>query len=119
MHGIQTLGFTCIAAFAWTAAADDPAPPAPEQLTARATAMAAPPVLSVARPRAGQAAPDRLRYLDSARCAERLGCTTTAAASRARGTPPEYDYIDSLSLGDYGPMKFKFTGDRVKMKVRF
>lgn len=117
MRGIQTLGFTCIAAFGWTAAADDTDRSAPEQMTARAAAT--PPVLSVGRPRAGRASPDRLRYLDSARCAERLGCTTSAAASRPRGTPPEYDYIDSLSLGGYGPMKFKFTGDRVKMKVRF
>lgn len=119
MRCIQTLGFTCITAFAWTAAADDPARPATEQIAARAAVTAAPPVLSAWRPRAAQASPDRLRYLDSARCAERLGCTTSAAASRSRGTPSEYDFIDSLSLGDYGPMKFKFTGDRVKMKVRF
>lgn len=119
MRGIQTLGFTCIAAFGWTAAADETARPATEQIIARAPATAALPVLSDWRPRAGQASPDRLRYLDSARCVERPGCTMSAAASRARGTPPEYDYIDSLSLGDYGPMKFKFTGDRVKMKVRF
>lgn len=117
MRGIQTLGFTCIAVFSWAAGADETATPVPHQMAANTAT--APPVLSAWRPSASQPANDRLQYLDGARCAERLGCTTSVAASQARGTPPDYDYIDSLSLGDYGPMKFKFTGDRVKMKVRF
>lgn len=116
MRGIHTLGFTCIAVFSWAAADQHTGRPVPHETTDRA---APPPALSSWRPAAMQPSHDRLRYLDGPLCAERLGCTTSAAASLSRAAPAEYDYIESLSLGDYGPMKFKFTGDRVKMKLRF
>lgn len=117
MRAIHTLGFTCVAVFSWAGADQHTAQPAPHQMTARAAAT--PPALSSWRPAATRPPHDRLRYLEGSLCAERLGCTTSAYASRSRAAPAEYDYIESLSLGDYGPMKFKFTGDRVKMKLRF
>lgn len=117
MRSIQTLGFACIAALSCAAAAENAAQTAPNLMTANAAIDSA--VVTSWQPRTDQPRYDRLSYLDSSLCAERLGCSTSAAASQSRGAPPDFDYIDSLSLGDYGPMKFKFTGDRVKMKVRF
>lgn len=117
MRSIQTLGLTCIAAASCAAAAENAVQPEPHAITARAAAR--PAVVTMWQPRADQRQYDRLRYLDGSPCAERPGCSTSAAPSQPRDEPDEYDYIDSLDLGNYGPMKFKFTGDRVKVKVRF
>lgn len=117
MRSIQTLGLTFIAAASCAAAADHAIQPEPHAITARAATS--PAVVTAWQPSADERRYDRLRYLDGSPCTERPGCSTTVASSRPRDEVDEYDYIDSLDLGGYGPMKFKFTGDRVKVKVRF
>ena len=115
MRSLQTLGLTCIAAFSCTTAAENGPQPVPHPGTPGVSLDRA---MSAAwRPRPATPRNDRLSYLNGAPCVDRLGCST----SRAHYQPdaPTWDYIDSLSLGSYGPMKFKFSGDRVKVKVRF
>lgn len=112
MRSIQTFGLSCIAAVSCAAAAQNTGQPAPHQATARAAVDG-----SVSTSWPGRTRHDRLSYLDGSRCVERRGCTTSSGGSRSPAAPREY--IDSLNLGTYGPMKFKFTGDRVKLKVRF
>ncbi len=65
------------------------------------------------RDRAGGPRDGRLSYLHASRCAP--ACT----ARSPRVDIAERDYIDALTLGSYGSMDLKFTGDRVKLKVRF
>lgn len=117
MRSIQTLGFTCIAALSCTATAEN-AEPVPYQMTAR-TVGSHTVSTSWQSGAAETTRYDRLRYLNGSLCVERAGCTTSAAASQPARALDDFDYIDSLDLGTYGPMNFKFTGDRVKLKVRF
>lgn len=112
MRSIQTFGLSCIAVVSCAAAAQDAAQPAPHQPTARAAVDN-----SVSTSWRARTRYDRLSYLDGSRCVDRRGCSTSAGGSRSAEAPREY--IDSLDLGTYGPMKFDFTGDRVKLKVRF
>lgn len=115
MRSIRFLGLTCIAAFTGTAAAENAA-----QSATPAAARVADYTVTTAWPsRAPEARDDRLRYLNGSLCAERVDCSTSAAFSQSVGDRASRDYIDALSLGSYGPMNFKFTGDRVKLKVRF
>lgn len=69
-------------------------------------------------PASWQTTPGRLNYLR-----DRAGCGSPCVS---RGMIPgperqrlERDYIDALNLVTYGDMDVKFTGDRVKLKVRF
>lgn len=113
MHRIQVLGLTCLAALSWTAAAADYAAPSTRMPAAQTGIRGAAPVLLL---RASLSRPvDRLGYLGSGVCLETRGCTTAAN----RNTETARQYVDALSLGSYGPMNVKFTGDRVKLKVRF
>lgn len=67
-----------------------------------------------------QAVPDRLNYLrGSAACPAARRCSGSAHLPRLDPALAERDYIDSLKLVTYGDMDVKFTGDRVKLKVRF
>lgn len=117
MRSTHTLGLACIAALSCPAAAAESGAAPPHPMTARAAPGHA--VSTSWQPRAAAVRQDRLRYLNGSLCVERAGCTTSAAASQSPSVPQEFDYIDSLDLGTYGPMKFKFTGNRVKLKVRF
>lgn len=116
MRSLQTLGLTCIAAFGCTAmAAENQASPAPHPA---AVGLAVDRTVSASlQTVANRSRYDRLRYLNSSLCVEQYGCTTSTAV--AQSGEVSADYIDALNLGTYGPMKFKFTGDRVKLKVRF
>lgn len=71
-----------------------------------------------AGPGSWQTTPDRLAYLRG-----RAGCgSACSGSSMFPGLEPasmERDYIDALDLVSYGDMDVKFTGDRVKLKVRF
>lgn len=117
VRSIQTLGLTCIAAFGCGAAADDAfrqghGPTAVHVNVDRSVAA----LWQQARGHSLRG--DRLRHLNRSLCLEQYGCSTSAVAVH-EPEAPERDYIDALSLGDYGPMDFKFTGDRLKVKVRF
>lgn len=57
---------------------------------------------------------NRLSYLHDSQCTTPGGCPATRGFNVA-----ERDYIKALHLGTYGPMDLKFTGKRVKLKVRF
>jgi len=66
------------------------------------------------------AEPDRLDYLSApAGCRRGHPCAGAAAAGRLPPAPVKRDYVDALDLVSYGPVDVKFTGDRVKLKVRF
>lgn len=114
MRSLQTLGLSCIAAFNCTVAAENGDQtvrhPGPGVSLERS-------VSTSWQPRPASPRNDRLGYLNRPPCPDRLDCPASRVSSRP-GTVAG-DYIDSLSLGSYGPMKFKFTGDRVKLKVRF
>lgn len=114
MRSIQTLGLTCIAAFSCTTTA---AENAPGPHLAVAGVIVDRTVSTSLQTQAGDTRYDRLRYLDGSLCVEQYGCSTSTAVSQSAEV--SRDYFDSLNLGTYGPMKFKFTGDRVKLKVRF
>lgn len=111
MHRIQILGLTCLAALSCAAVADDQAASPHLQATATGSTLAPALVLRSSTYRPG----DRLGYLAGAPCLETRGCTS--AATRRIASPRKY--VDALSLGNYGPMNVKFTGDRVKVRVRF
>jgi len=67
-----------------------------------------------------QTAPDRLRYLGAPAACSRAGaCNAADTAIRLDQAAVEREYIDALNLGTYGQMNVKFTGKRVKLKVRF
>lgn len=117
MRSIQALGWLCIAAVGNAAVAVNAAQPARSPATLPATS--APLIVTSWQPRANPPPQDRLRHLSGSACTELAGCSTSAGLSPQREAAPEYDYIDALNLGGYGPMEFKFTGDRVKVKVRF
>ena len=114
MRRIQTLGLSCIAAVSCAAVAETPArsasDPAAYEALDRSVEMGW-------QAWTAYATPGPLRHLNGSPCQERYGCTTSAASREP--VEPQRDYIDALDLGDYGPMNFKFTGDRVKLKVRF
>ncbi len=118
MRSIQILGWACITALSGTAAAQNALEPDPP-LRVAARAAAASVVSTVWEPPRTEPGTDRLRYLDGAPCADRPGCAEPVMAARDPDAPAEFEYIDSLDLGTYGPVKFKFTGDRVKLKVKF
>lgn len=121
MRSIQILGWACITTLCGTAAAQNALEPDPPlRMAARASAApAAPAVSTVWEPRRTEPAIDRLQYLDGAPCADRPGCAEPAMAAQNPDAPAEFEYIDSLDLGTYGPVRFKFTGDRVKLQVKF
>lgn len=54
-----------------------------------------------------------------------LGCDNSDGCFPLRGRPARGDVAseppppDSLRLGEYGPVSLKFTGTRVKMRLRF
>ena len=54
-----------------------------------------------------------------------LGCENSDGCFLGRGDPGREAATgepvppDSLRLGEYGPVSLKFTGTRVKMKLRF
>lgn len=52
-------------------------------------------------------------------CANSDGCFPTGAATQSDIAAAESEPADSLKLGEYGPVSLKFTGTRVKMKLRF
>lgn len=66
---------------------------------------------------ANPSAGGNLNYLINAQCREEFGCTrtTTSVADPVN----QYNYPTALNLGTYGPMKIKFTGNKVKFKVKF
>ena len=120
MRGIQMLGVTCAAVVSCSAAAADVAGPHP--------VTGAPETHGIQVGTAGglatswlnhddeqYPAQDRLAYLYRTGCVETRGCSTAASSEGASSR----QYADALSLGTYGPMKVKFTGDRVKVKVSF
>lgn len=117
MRSIQILGWACITALSGTAAAQNASEPEPLRMAARS--VPAPGVSTGWEPRQTEPGFDRLRYLNGAGCAVRPGCGESAMAPRDPDAPAEFDYIDSLDLGSYGPVRFKFTGDRVKLLVKF
>jgi len=115
MRSIQSLGLTCIAALGCGAAvAEEAAGPAPHMAAAGAAGST---MATAWQPHAAGQRYDRLQYLNGSACIERADCTTSASSSNSGSA--EREYMDALNLGTYGPMKFKFTGDRVKLKVRF
>lgn len=118
MRSIQFLGWACIMALCGTAAAQNALEPDPP-LRMAARAAAAPVVSTAWEPRRTEPAIDRLQYLDGSLCADRAGCVESAFATQTQDAPAEFEYIDSLDLGTYGPVRFKFTGDRVKLLVKF
>lgn len=60
-----------------------------------------------------------LDSVDGIPCQEIYGCASTSVSISGVSDFNETDYPTALSLGTYGPMKIKFTGKRVKFKVRF
>lgn len=110
MRSIQTLGWTCIAAMSCGAAAEEPVSPA------IVSAALDPAIVTHWADQARPSRPDRLRYLEGPQCVEQRGCSMSGTTPPRE---PERDYIDALSLGDYGPMNVKFNGKRVKVKLRF
>lgn len=104
--------FPALALMASASLAVDDTPGAPDEPTVA--------YLNAARtsPVGWQTAPDRLGYLRG-----RTGCGSACSGPRKFPAPErgsvERDYIDALNLGTYGDMNVKFTGDRVKLKVRF
>lgn len=114
MRSILILALPCLAVLAYPAMADDAFRPDPHAnpLNIR---MANPDSAFLQAqaddPRAG-----RLSYLYGSSCANTSGC---AAAGAPELSIDERKYIKSLNLGTYGPMDVRFTGDRVKLKVRF
>lgn len=114
MRSIQILGLTCLAALSCTAAAEDAAGPVPHTRTILlARAGLSDSVLQGVE----YTTEDRLRYLDGSGCQETRGCTKV---SEPGADPPRpFHYVDALDIGTYGPMKLKFTGDRVKLRVSF
>ncbi|MDZ7841940.1 MAG: hypothetical protein U5R46_14155 [Gammaproteobacteria bacterium] len=119
MRSIQILGWACLTVLSGAAAAQNTAEQEPLRMAARSAP--APDVSTVWVPRRADPVPgiDRLRYLSGFRCADRPGCAKPLMAARSPAAPAEYEYIDSLDLGTYGPVRFKFTGDRVKLQVKF
>lgn len=123
MRSISISELTCIAALSCTAMADDAVRPDPHA-NHLAVEMGDDAFASwqagAENPQAG-----RLSYLQSSRCATlatlaTLGTTLDPCSpSRPKLDIAERDYIKSLTLGSYGPMDVKFTGDRVKLKVEF
>jgi hypothetical protein len=119
MRGIQVLGLTCAAAVSCAAAAAGVAgsrsasgTPGPRAVTVETSGG-----LSTSWRDHDELFPDqdRLAYLHRTVCVETRGCSTAASD---QGTLSRR-YVDALSLGSYGPMNVKFTGDRVKLRVRF
>jgi len=115
MHRIQALALICCAAASGAAPAEtpdqDPAGVLPAWTTAGIGGSGA------AGRWGGAARSDRLGYLGDPRCHETTGCSSAYRPASRRVV--EYEYIDALDLGSYGPMDLKFTGKRVKFKVRF
>lgn len=111
MRSNPILALTCIAAVFGSAAADDTARPDPH--ASNLDIEMERDDLVAWRDRAGGPRDGRLSYLHASRCAP--ACT----ARSPRIDIAERDYIDALTLGSYGSMDLKFTGDRVKLKVRF
>lgn len=107
------LGLTCFAALSCSAMADETLlpDPHPNNLQMELERGTLPSLLA----RADDPRDGRLSYLRGSRCADPGDCL---AATRQFDIA-ERDYIKSLSLGSYGPMDLKFTGDRVKLKVKF
>lgn len=69
-------------------------------------------------PASWRTTPDRLDYLrDQAGCA--AACDGAGRFPGPERAIVDRDYIDALNLVTYGDMDVKFTGDRVKLKVRF
>lgn len=111
MRSIQILGLTCLAAMSCAASAADAAGPMPHPLA-----------ITLARADVSDSAlqysvDDRLRYLGGSGCQEARGCSRVSAPGA--DAPHRYQYVDALDIGTYGPMRLKFTGDRVKLRVSF
>lgn len=117
MRSIQILGWACITALSGSAAAQNVAEPEPIRMATRSALV--PDISAVWQSRPTAPGTDRLRYLNGSRCADRPGCADPIVVARDPDAPVEYEYIDSLDLGTYGPVRFKFTGDRVKLQVKF
>jgi len=119
MHGKLTAILPATALLACVAAsAEDGSRPHGDPTGARFDSVN---TTTAAWPAAGTSAnADRLAYLKSASpCYGAPGCNRASPGFTAGGASVERDYIDSLDLGTYGSMNFKFTGNRVKLKVRF
>jgi hypothetical protein len=114
MRSIQILGLTCLAALSCTAAADDAAGPIPHT---RTILLARAGLFDSVLQGIEYPAEDRLRYLDGSGCRETRGCSK--ASDPAADPPRPFRYVEALNIGTYGPMKLKFTGDRVKLRVSF
>ncbi|MBS1270740.1 MAG: hypothetical protein MAG794_01706 [Gammaproteobacteria bacterium] len=113
MRSILTLGLLFVGAWSYSVAADGIVG-STVALTEVGSRTSPPWRVSAVNvsPRVG-----RLGYLSGSFCPEGRGCSMSTARPDSREAPREY--IKSLSLGTYGPMRVKFTGDRVKLKVRF
>jgi len=113
MRSISILALPCLAVLACPAIADDTFRPDPHAnpLNIRM----ANPDTAFLQARADDPRAGRLSYLYGSSCANTGGC----AAAVSGLSLEERNYIKSLNLGTYGPMDVRFTGDRVKLKVRF
>lgn len=118
MRCIPTLGLTFVAALGTAAMAEEARDPAPHQADAAYLLVERTPSATWLA-RAALLRQDRLQYLNASVCLEQRGCSTAFSQGRAAARFGEKDFVDALSLGTYGPMNVKFTGDRVKLKVRF
>lgn len=107
MHSITPLGLACLLMAGGNVFADDLPQPMSESSAIR--------VSSPWQTGDESLANDRLRYLGGRSCLEQFGCS---AAARYADEAPR-PFIQALDIGSYGPMDVKFTGNRVKLKVRF
>lgn len=119
MRGIQVLGLACIAAVSCSAAATDAdrssPKPVPRELYTIHVEGAGGLSASWLADGVGDSTHDPLAYLHAPVCLETRGCST--AAADVSGSSRRYS--DALSLGTYGPMNVKFTGDQVRVRVSF
>lgn len=118
MREFQILGLAWLTVTGGQAAAQEAVETAPLQVAA-ARAAPAPAVSTTWEARPLESGIDRLQYLDAPRCGPHAGCGAAALGTQSLDIVLERDLIDSLDLGSYGPVEFKFTGDRVKVQVKF